>query len=56
MLPDYINYHQGLHSVIRGQRLIGVLTNLFGDEAVLFKDKVRPSSHSSGPEEELTGW
>lgn len=39
-LPDYANYHTGFNSLFRGKRLTGILTDLMGEQAVLFKEKI----------------
>lgn len=37
---DYANFHPGFGSLFRGERLTGVLAQLMGEQAVLFKEKV----------------
>ena len=39
-MSDYANYHTGFGNLFRGRRLIGILTDLLGEQAVLFKEKV----------------
>jgi hypothetical protein len=39
-MTDYANYHDGFGGLFRGQRLIGILSELMGEQAVLFKEKV----------------
>lgn len=40
LTTDYANYHSGFGELFRGERLIGILTDLMGEQAVLFKEKV----------------
>jgi hypothetical protein len=40
LISDYANYHSGFGDLFRGERLIGILTDLMGEQAVLFKEKV----------------
>jgi len=40
LMSDYANYHSGFGDLFRGERLIGILTDLMGEQAVLFKEKV----------------
>jgi hypothetical protein len=40
LMSDYANYHAGFGDLFRGERLIGILTDLMGEQAVLFKEKV----------------
>jgi hypothetical protein len=44
LMKDYANYHPGFGGLFRGERLIGILTDLMGEQAVLFKEKVCCSS------------
>ncbi|BEJ15693.1 hypothetical protein CspHIS471_0502980 [Cutaneotrichosporon sp. HIS471] len=37
---NYANYHDGFNSMFRGERLLGILTELMGERAVLFKEKI----------------
>jgi len=37
---DYVNYHSGFNDLFRGKRLTGILSELMGEPAVLFKEKV----------------
>ena len=36
---NYANYHAGLNGLLRGQRLLGILGQLAGEEMLLFKEK-----------------
>lgn len=47
LISDYANFHSGFGELFRGERLIGILTDLMGEQAVLFKEKVARS---------LSGW
>lgn len=48
LTSDYANYHSGFGGLFRGERLIGILTDLMGEQAVLFKEKVSvPTSEES---------
>jgi hypothetical protein len=40
LISDYANYHPGFGGLFRGERLIGILTDLMEEQAVLFKEKV----------------
>jgi hypothetical protein len=40
LMSDYANYHPGFGDLFRGETLIGILTDLMGEQAVLFKEKV----------------
>jgi hypothetical protein len=42
-MSDYANYHAGFGGLFRGKRLTGILSELMGEQAVLFKEKVSPS-------------
>jgi hypothetical protein len=46
LMSDYANYHPGFGDLFRGERLIGILTDLMGEQAVLFKEKVSFSVRS----------
>jgi hypothetical protein len=46
LMSDYANYHLGFGGLFRGERLIGILTDLMGEQAVLFKEKVSFSVRS----------
>ncbi|KAL1407796.1 hypothetical protein Q8F55_007231 [Vanrija albida] len=37
---NYANYHAGFGGLFRGQRLTGILSELMGEPAVLFKEKI----------------
>lgn len=37
---DYANYHTGFDELFRGKRLTGILGELMGERAVLFKEKI----------------
>lgn len=37
---DYANYHAGFSSLFRGERLTGILSELMGERALLFKEKI----------------
>ncbi|MGI9265085.1 MAG: phytanoyl-CoA dioxygenase family protein [Gammaproteobacteria bacterium] len=37
---DITSYHQGLHALMESPEMIGAATQLFGEPAVLFKDKI----------------
>jgi len=50
LMPDYANYHSGFGDLFRGERLIGILTDLMGEQAVLFKEKVSHLLPSDGKE------
>jgi hypothetical protein len=39
-MTDYANYHDGFGRLFRGDKLTGILTELMGELAVLFKEKV----------------
>lgn len=39
-VSDYANYHDGFNGLFRGKRLTGILTELMGEQAVLFKEKI----------------
>lgn len=41
-MSDYANYHAGFGGLFRGKRLTGILSELMGEQAVLFKEKVSP--------------
>jgi len=40
LTSDYANYHKGFGSLFRGERLTGILSELMGERAVLFKEKI----------------
>ncbi|ORY29323.1 hypothetical protein BCR39DRAFT_532323 [Naematelia encephala] len=37
---NYVNYHKGFNDLFRGERLTGLLSELMGQRAVLFKEKI----------------
>jgi hypothetical protein len=47
-MSDYANYHPGFGGLFRGERLIGILTDLMGEQAVLFKEKASYPLLSTG--------
>jgi hypothetical protein len=49
-MSDYANYHPGFGGLFRGERLIRILTDLMGEQAVLFKEKVRFAGRSKRKE------
>jgi hypothetical protein len=44
LMTDYANYHDGFGRLFRGDKLTGILTELMGEQAVLFKEKVGVSA------------
>ncbi|RSH80152.1 hypothetical protein EHS25_007257 [Saitozyma podzolica] len=40
LMTDYANYHDGFGRLFRGDKLTGILTELMGEQAVLFKEKI----------------
>jgi hypothetical protein len=36
----FVDYHEGLNSLVRGEEMMGRLKELFGEPAVLFKEKI----------------
>ena len=36
----FVDYHEGLNSLVRGNEMMGRLSELFGETAVLFKEKI----------------
>lgn len=39
-LENFVPYHRGLGRLINGPRMLGLVSQLFGEAAVLFKDKI----------------
>ena len=39
-LENFYPYHEGFHQLFEGERLLGVVSDLFNEPAVLFKDKI----------------
>jgi len=39
-LSDFVDYQKGLNELCRGECLTGILEQLMGEKAALFKDKV----------------
>ena len=40
LTEDYANYHDGFNSLFRGERLVGLLSELMGERAILFQEKI----------------
>jgi hypothetical protein len=40
---NYANYHSGFNSLLRGNKLLGMLAQLTGEDMLLFKEKARAS-------------
>lgn len=45
---NFVNSHPGFDSYLRGQRVIGVLNQLAGEEMLLFKEKINYKLSGSG--------
>jgi hypothetical protein len=45
---NYANYHDGFNSLLRGQKLLGILQQLTGEEMLLFKEKINYKLAGSG--------
>ena len=39
-MEDFEPYHEGFSSMFRGEKMLGYVSRLFGEQAVLFKDKI----------------
>ena len=45
---NYANFHKGLNSLLRGQKLLGLLKQLSGEDMLLFKEKINYKLAGSG--------
>ena len=39
-VENFLQFHAGFDALLRGERLIGILSELMGEPAVLFKEKI----------------
>jgi 2-aminoethylphosphonate dioxygenase len=46
---NYANYHTGFNTLLRGDKLLGILGQLAGEEMLLFKEKSEPALPSTSP-------
>jgi hypothetical protein len=54
---NYVNFHAGLNSVLRGQKLLSLLKQLSGEDMLLFKEKINYKLAGSGRSEvEWLSW
>ncbi|KAL9092564.1 MAG: hypothetical protein Q9165_004368 [Trypethelium subeluteriae] len=45
---NFTNYHSGFNELLRGQKLLGVLSRLAGEDMLLFKEKINYKLSGSG--------
>ncbi len=45
---NYANSHDGFNSLLRGQKLLGLLKQLSGEDMLLFKEKINYKLAGSG--------
>lgn len=45
---NYANSHEGLNSLLRGQKLLALLKQLSGEDMLLFKEKINYKLAGSG--------
>ena len=45
---NYANHHEGFNSLLRGEKMLGLLKQLSGEDMLLFKEKINYKLAGSG--------
>ena len=58
-IENFFDYHEGFHTVFKGESSFDLVSQLFGEDAVLFKEKINfklPGGSGFRPHQDAQGW